>query len=93
MTFQAQIIINQNYIGTQDAPSATVIVLDKSVTSPTYIDIQGLIVDLTFAGGIGSVMITPRISGTGSSGEPWNYDGFAEMQSDFLVNDPIPLSL
>jgi Pectate lyase superfamily protein len=92
LSFQAQIIINQNNTGVRDEPSATVIVLDKSVTSPTFLDIQGLIVDLTFASNIGSVTIIPRLTGTGT-GEPVNYDGFAELQSDFLVNDPIPLSL
>lgn len=92
MSFQAQLLITQNNIGTLDAPSATVVVLDKGVTSPTYIDIQGLIIDLSFANNIGSVTIIPRITGVGI-GEPVNYDGFAQIQSDFLVYDPIPLSL
>lgn len=91
LSFQAQIIINQNNTGVQDLPSATVIILDKSATNPAYIDIQGLIVNLTFASNIGSVTIIPRLTGAGT-GEPINYDGFAELQSDFLVNDPIPLS-
>lgn len=92
MSFQAQLIISQNNIGTQDMPSATVIVLDKSLTDPAYLDIQAVIVNLTFANNIGSVTITPRISGRGTI-EPVNYDGFAEIHSDFLVNDPVPLSL
>jgi Pectate lyase superfamily protein len=92
MSFQAQLLITQNNIGTLDAPSATVVVLDKGVTSPTYIDVQGIIIDLSFANNIGSVTIVPRLTGVGA-GEPVNYDGFAEIQSDFLVYDPIPLSL
>jgi len=90
LAFQAQVIINQNNTGVQDPPSATVIILDKSATNPTYLDIWGLTVDLSFANTIGSVTIVPRLSGKGIS-EPVNYDGFAEIQSDFLVNDPIPL--
>lgn len=90
LSFQAQLLISQNNLGTKDAPSATVIILDKSITSPTYLDIHGIIVNIAFTGNTGSITIMPRISGTGT-GEPVNYDGFAEIQSDFLVNDPIPL--
>ena len=90
LTFQAQVIVNQNNIGTMDLPSTTVIVLDKSVTNPSYMDINGVAVNITFANRIGSITITPRLVGSGTS-ETVNYDGFAELQSDFLVNDPIPL--
>ena len=90
LSFQAQILINQNYIGTMDLPSATVIVLDKSVTNPSFIDIAGVLVDISFANRIGSVTVTPRMMGS-SSGEAVYYEGFAEIQSDFLVFDPIPL--
>lgn len=92
MSFQAQLVISQNNIGQKDLPSAFVIILDKSLTDPTYLDIQAVIVNLTFSNNIGSVTIMPRISGRGNT-ETVNYDGFAELQSDFLVNDPIPLSL
>lgn len=90
LSFQAQLLINQNYTGTMDAPSATVIILDKSVTNPSYLDIAGLLVNISFANSIGTVTINPRITGTGNS-EPISYDGVAELQSDFLVNGAIPL--
>ncbi len=67
------------------------ITLDKSCTNPSYVDIVGLIVNLAFTNGVGTVTITPRVIGTGT-GEPVYYDGYAEIQSDFLVNDPIPIS-
>lgn len=91
LCFQCQIVANQSFNGNFDTPSITTITLDKSSTNPSYADIVGLIVDLVFANGIGTVTITPRVLGSGN-GEPIYYDGYAEIQSDFLVNDPIPLS-
>ncbi|MEZ0485833.1 glycosyl hydrolase family 28-related protein [Fibrella aquatica] len=90
LSFQAQIVVNQLYNGVFDTPSITVITLDKSVSNPAYIDIVGVIVNISFANGIGIVSVTPRIMGNGT-GEPVNYDGYTEIQSDFLVNDPIPI--
>ena len=90
LAFQAQVIINQNYVGAMDLPSATVIVLDKSVTNPSFIDITSVLVNISFANRVGTVTVTARASGS-SSGEAIQYEGFAEMQSDFLVFDPIPL--
>ena len=92
LSFQAQIIANQTYNATLYTPSVTVIILDKNATNPAAIDITGLIVDLQYpSAGIGAVIITPQVIG-GGTGEPIYYDGFTEMQSDFLINDPIPLS-
>lgn len=88
--FEAQIIVNQIYNGTFDVPSITVITLDKSVSNPTYLDIAGVVVNITFANGLGTVTVLPRVMGTGTA-EPVSYDGFAEIQSDFLVNDPVPI--
>ncbi len=90
LSFQAQVLVNQNNVGTLDSPSATVIILDKSVTNPAYLDIVGVLVDISFANRIGTVTVTPRVIGSGT-GEPVNYDGVAELQSDFLVYDPILL--
>ena len=73
-----------------DLPAITVIILDKSVTSPSYLDIIGVVVNITFSNRIGTVTVTPRVMGSGN-GEPVNYDGTAELQSDFLVNYAIPL--
>ncbi|PRY23273.1 pectate lyase-like protein [Spirosoma oryzae] len=91
LSFQAQITVNQSNSGALDIPSVTVITLDKDATNPSYADIVGVVVNLNFSNGIGSVTVTPRITGSGS-GEPVYYDGFAEIQSDFFVNDPIPLN-
>lgn len=90
LCFQCQIVTNQSFNGAFDVPSITVITLDKSSTNPSYADIVGLIVNLVFSNGTGTVTITPRVLGSGS-GEPIYYDGYAEIQSDFLVNDPIPI--
>lgn len=90
LSFQAQIVVNQLYNGAFDPTSVTVITLDKSVSNPSYLDIVGVSVDITFANGLGIVSITPKVLGNGTN-EPLNYDGNAEIQSDFLVNDPIPL--
>ena len=91
LSFQAQILVNQIYNGNFDQPSITVITLDKSVTNPSYLDIAGVVVDINFANGIGIVTILPRVMGSGTS-EPVYYDGNVEIQSNFLVNDPIPIS-
>ncbi|WP_420150389.1 glycosyl hydrolase family 28-related protein [Spirosoma sp.] len=90
LTFQAQILINQNNTGKMDPPSATVIILDKSVTNPTYLDVVGVLADISFTNRIGTVTITPRITGVGTT-EPVTYNGVAELQSDFLIYDAIPL--
>ena len=90
LSFQAQILVNQIYNGNFDQPSITVITLDKSVTNPSYLDISGVIVSITFANGLGTVTVTPRVMGSGTN-EPLNYDGNVEIQSDFLVGDPIPI--
>ena len=92
LSFQAQIIANQIYNGTLFPPSVTVIVLDKNATNPAAIDIAGVIVNLQFSSdGLGTVTVTPQVMG-GGIGEPIYYEGFTEMQSNFLINDPIPLS-
>lgn len=90
LCFQAQIVVNQIYNGTFDMPSITVITLDKSASNPSYLDIAGVIVDISFANGLGSVTVLPRVMGSGTA-EPVSYEGFAEIQSSFLVNDPIPV--
>nr|WP_293837691.1 glycosyl hydrolase family 28-related protein [uncultured Arsenicibacter sp.] len=90
MSFQAQLLVNQRNTGVFDPSSATVIVLDKTSTSPGYLDIAGALIDVSFASGVGNVTFTPRVMGTGT-GEPIFYEGQAEIQSDFLVNDPIPI--
>ncbi|GAB3547737.1 hypothetical protein GCM10027577_23020 [Spirosoma fluminis] len=90
LSFQAQILVNQRLNGAFDAPSITIITLDKNVTNPSYLDISGVVVTITFANGAGTVTVTPRVLGTANN-EPVIYDGEAELQSDFLVNDPIPL--
>ncbi|GAB3944242.1 hypothetical protein GCM10028805_11640 [Spirosoma harenae] len=90
LSFQAQVIVNQNYVGTMSLPSSTVIVLDKSTTNPAFIEIIGVLVNITFSSRIGNVTITPKTSGS-STGETIRYIGHAEMQSDFLVFDAIPL--
>lgn len=90
MSFQAQVIINQNFSGTFDTPASTTITIGKSVSSPAYLDISGVSVGISFANGIGTVTATPRVSGQGQ-GEIVYYDGTVEIQSDYLVNDPIPL--
>ena len=96
MTFQAQLVVSQDYTGssTSYAPtSTTVIILDKSVTNPSQLDIASLSVDLTFSAGVGTVTLTPRILGQLSiSGvEPISYNGYVELLSDFLVNEAIIL--
>ncbi|GAB3506021.1 hypothetical protein GCM10027341_38520 [Spirosoma knui] len=90
LSFQAQVLVNQRLNGAFDAPSITIITLDKNVTNPSYLDISGVVVAITFANGVGTVTVTPRVLGTANN-EPVIYDGQAELQSDFLVNDPIPL--
>lgn len=90
LCFQAQIVVNQRYDGVLDPLSITVITLDQSVTDPTYLSINGIILDLTFNSNIGTVTINPRVSGSGT-GEPVYYEGYTELQSDFFINDPVPL--
>ncbi|WP_332368197.1 hypothetical protein [Spirosoma telluris] len=60
------------------------------MTNAAYLTITGVLVDITFANGKGQVTVTPRVIGTGGA-EPINYDGTAEIRSDFFLNDPIPL--
>lgn len=90
LCFQAQIVVNQLNTGVFDAPEASVITLDECMTNPSYITITGVLINITFANGLGTVTLTPRAIGSGSA-EGLNYDGAAEIQSDFYVNDPIPL--
>jgi hypothetical protein len=90
LCFQAQIVINQRYDGNFDLPAATVITLDESTTNPSYLLITGVSVGIGFSGGIGTVTVTPQVSGSGV-GEGVNFDGTVELQSDFQANEPIPL--
>lgn len=90
LSFQAQLLVNQRYNGVFDPASATVIILDKTVTDPTYIDIAGILIDVSFSNGIGNVILTPRIMGN-ANGEPILYEGNVELLSDFLVNESIPI--
>lgn len=91
VAFQAQIVVNQKFDGVLDPPSITIITLDMSVSNPAYLSINGIVANLTFSNGVGSVSLCPRVSGSGN-GEPVYYEGSAEIQSDFFVNDPIPLT-
>ena len=88
LAFQAQLLVVQNYFGQFSPTSTTVVILDRTTTNPSYIDIVGITVDLNFANGIGSVMLTPRTIGT-SPGDSITYNGQAELQADFLVNDSV----
>ncbi|MGF7216831.1 hypothetical protein GGR92_002998 [Spirosoma lacussanchae] len=90
LCFQAQLVVNQRYDGVIDPTSVTIITLDQSVSDPAYLNINGMILDVTFANNVGSVIFTPRVSGSGT-GEPVYYEGYAELQSDFYINDPVPL--
>ncbi|QIP12033.1 hypothetical protein G8759_04985 [Spirosoma aureum] len=91
LCFQAQIVVNQRYDGVLDPQSVTIITLDHSVTDPTYLNITGILVNLTLNNNIGTVTLIPKISGSGT-GEPIYYEGYSELQSDFFINDPIPLT-
>jgi hypothetical protein len=88
LSFQAQIVVTQNYSGQMAPTSTTLIVLDKSVTNPALLDIASLSLDLSFVNGFGIVTLTPRIMGSVTI-EPISYNGQAELQSDFLVNESI----
>ncbi len=88
LTFQVQLLVSQSYNGQFSPTSVTVVVLDRTSTNAAYVDIVGVIADLTFSNGIGAVVITPRTIGT-SVGEPITYNGHAELQSDFLMNDSV----
>ncbi|MEZ0609317.1 glycosyl hydrolase family 28-related protein [Fibrella sp. WM1] len=90
LCFEAQIVVNQKFDGTLDPISITTVILDQSVTNPSYLNVNGMVLDLTFSGGIGRVTLVPRVSGSGT-GEAVYYEGSAEIQSDFFVNDPVPL--
>jgi len=90
LSFEAQIIVNQNYIGTQDPFSISVVTFARSATDPSYISVTGVAVNISFANGIGTVTVLPRVAGRGTT-EPINYDGTVELQNDFLVNSSIPL--
>ncbi|MBD2751862.1 glycosyl hydrolase family 28-related protein [Spirosoma validum] len=90
LSFEAQIVTNQYYSGSSDPISTTVVVLDQNVGDPSYLNINGILLGLTFNSGVGSVTLTPRVTGSGI-GEPVYYEGFVELQSDFFINDPIPL--
>lgn len=90
LCFQAQLVVNQGYDGQFAPTSVTVIILDKSTINPSALDIASIALDLSFSNGFGIVTLTPRIMGS-VVGEPISYDGHAEIQSDFLVNDAIIL--
>lgn len=91
MAFQAQLLVTQSYNGQFSPTSVTVVILDRTNTNPAYVDIVGLAVDVLFSNGVGSVVLTPRVIGT-SSGDPITYNGQAELQADFLVNDSVVFS-
>lgn len=88
LCFQAQIVISQSYDGQYAPLSNTVIILDKSVTNPAALDIASISLDLSFSGGYGIVTLIPKVMGSVAI-EPVSYDGHAEIQSDFLVNEAI----
>ena len=88
MAFQAQLLVSQGYNGQFSPTSATVVILDRTTTNAVYVDIVGLSIDLTFSNGIGSVVLTPRTIGSGT-GYPITYNGQAELQADFMVNDSV----
>lgn len=90
LSFQAQILVTQIYNGTIAPASTTAIILDKSANNPNALEILGVLVSIAFSNNVGTVTITPRVSGIRTT-EPVSYNGFAELQSDFLVNDPILL--
>ncbi|QHW00493.1 glycosyl hydrolase family 28-related protein [Spirosoma endbachense] len=88
LSFQAQLLVTQSYNGLFSPTSVTVVILDRTTTNAAYVDIVGITVDVAFANGIGSVLLTPRTIGT-SSGDPITYNGSAELQSNFLANDSV----
>ena len=88
LCFQAQLVVSQSYDGQFALVSNTVIILDKSVTNPAALDIASISLDLSFSGGYGIVTLSPKIMGSVSA-EPISYDGHAEIQNDFLVNEAI----
>ncbi|TAE27299.1 MAG: hypothetical protein EAZ91_16150 [Cytophagales bacterium] len=90
LSFQSQILVNQNYLGSQDPAAISVVTFARSATDASYISVNGITVNISFAGGVGTVTVLPRVSGRGTT-EPINYDGTVELQNDFLVNSSIPL--
>jgi hypothetical protein len=90
LSFQADILVNQNYIGTLDTPAISVVTFARSATDPAYVSVIGVVVNISFASGIATVTVLPRVSGRGIT-EPVIYNGVAEIRSDFLVNGSIPL--
>ncbi|WP_229376021.1 hypothetical protein [Fibrella aquatilis] len=88
LAFQAQILVNQSYNGVFSPTSITIITLDQTTTNAAYMSIVGVSMDASFSNGVGSVLLTPRITGT-STGDPITYNGQAELQADFLVNDSV----
>ena len=90
LSFQADILVNQNYIGTLDTPAISVVTFARSATDPSHVSVSGVTVNISFAGGIATVTVLPRVSGRGIT-EPVIYNGVAEIRSDFLVNGSIPL--
>jgi hypothetical protein len=86
LTFQAQILIDQVFNGTYSDPSISAIILDKAGFTPTLVDVVSLSLALTFSGGIGTVTLTPRVSGSITT-EPIFYEGRAELKSDYLANE------
>ena len=90
LSFQAQVLVNQQNGGAFDPTSVTIIILDKSGANPAAVDITGLLIDVVFSSNTGAVTLTPKTRGTATF-EPVFYNGHAEIMGDFGVNDPIPL--
>lgn len=88
LAFQAQLLVSQGYNGQFSPTSATVVILDRTTTNAPYVDIVGVAIDVTFSNGIGSVVLTPRTIGSGT-GYPITYNGKADLQADFIVNDSV----
>lgn len=86
--FTATITISQSNNGNQDAPAYTMTLLGKSQVSPSYLDIKNVAVSVNFSNGIGSVVISPTVTGSGV-GEAVTYTGTANVMADFYVNDPV----
>jgi len=88
LAFEAQLLVTQSFNGQFSPTSVTVVVLDRTTTNPTYVDIVSVLIDVNFANGVGTVVLTPRTIGT-SVNDPITYNGQIELQTDFLVNDSV----
>lgn len=88
LAFQAQLLVTQSFNGQFSPTSVTVVILDRTATDPTYVDVVGVAIDVLFANGIGTIVLTPRTIGR-SSNDPITFNGQVELQADFLVNDSV----